>query len=1480
MIVPAQMSDGDLDVTMERNGSYDKDNVYGLVTRLCGWAVAKADCHDLSRHHPLTTIGDELDTNRRLVKKLRAISYEILLNKYRLPPPKSGDFWDLEELVGIVVWAAQRREVSAQRPWTRAKLDHLSQLVNRLEKSVDSGGFSRETVVAVLRLILTLHQLSPSKVVNNNYVWDEGDRFRLVKNGDVSTWRDDISRIHKTFTSESLELGWVGVAGDFGRGGLLRHWVQSQEAHLHNLSNTTFFPRMKRSVSWAGVPNSPFRRLRMPQPPSLHSLVDEGFVTPNEDHREVTPAVERKKFEDGINDSYWDISKLRGEDGTAVKRRPLTWETSGVGPRWGARAERCLVSEWEGGEAARQVYTVSRCEHILDRGSMRGDVAEAFAGQLPPLKRMVPTRQLVDDVKSVLLAIPSDTFKQLPDGGFEFAVGTYTEDLNPEVLQQVCLPFAGYGRIYDKLVQFCQQAKSDIVSQVALEKNLRYYTYQYERLILAIPQSATLLFVHNYIRPLTEQMCLVDSVVMQRRGDRGHRLVKDGADRSSRYPDVSILDSIHSALCLITAPHLQFLLASMFVDCCRVYYELLDRWVFGGWQTWNPDFLSSRGESLLDRSAWQDCGVSPHKLANLFPKFLHPLTTRVLQCAKTATLVRVCRPKGELLSMMSSGCGRPKIELRTSEAALKELEEKCSQFMSRCSPHISTVSIDRCFPYGPPRVPKEVMEEQRAMATQKFNRLREERQRALVQKKVADLDEQRRDIAQAVEWRRLAKEQEQQEDERTRRQAEQMEAERIAREEQAKIELVKKYRKLNARSDLAHKRAEWRLKRLQLSGERNEMLAVLESAETWGPEAEDRGEAWTPAAASHESGSLGDPGALETPMEQTPAADPKVGQPPAAGLGSDSSHSSGCQSTGAIEPGEGVPPEGGHATKPSEQLDEKRGKPKGASSLMGSEYRFQTSAEMPAAGLRSDEGRGHRPGIKLTAEAERIKRKVMDAEYGVLLPQPGVGSSSRPVELKETHDEAEAASGCDLGKITEVGECSSRGQLPIISEVVDETSAEEAEGELQTAIGDEPTPSDEEMQARTSKEVSVVVVASPTVDETPQVESTTEPEEGSPSEVNLFGEAAGQLLWRRLHGPRLRHRDDGLTNRQTPVGDSIDFVDWQHWAVRSVAVPLRMQSSLVETAAIAMLMGKYSLVRHLDNLRRYFFLLDPNYKRCLSHSLFSALESRRGTQLGAALLPPEAGPHPRELSAAITTTATGSTLASVHCLDGIGLSYRVGWPLNLVLTNSTLEKYHVVFQLMVAIQRANWYLEQVVYMMKIKAADIRGSQYRQLQLYRHVMSHYISAVQSYLINTVLDSCWTSFNKSLESVKEVDDLYHAHVTYIKDVLFKCLLNKRSSKLREQLMKLLEMVYTFYAVMRSGEWELKGGGSGGETPAAPSVYTHSRFSRLRHSFRMFLQLAHYITRYVERLVQLGYQAHDLDALHKSLTLNSFYLNVNIG
>lgn len=65
----------------------------------------------------------------------------------------------------------------------------------------------------------------------------------------------------------------------------------------------------------------------------------------------------------------------------------------------------------------------------------------------------------------------------------------------------------------------------------------------------------------------------------------------------------------------------------------------------------------------------------------------------------------------------------------------------------------------------------------------------------------------------------------------------------------------------------------------------------------------------------------------------------------------------------------------------------------------------------------------------------------------------------------------------------------------------------------------------------------------------------------------------------------------------------------------------------------------------------------------------------------------------------------------------------------------------------------------------------RSVQFRQLQLYRHEMQHFVKVIQGYIANQILQVSWTEFTAKLVAANDLDAIHRTHADYLNRAIFR-------------------------------------------------------------------------------------------------------------
>ncbi|VVC94433.1 unnamed protein product [Leptidea sinapis] len=307
---------------------------------------------------------------------------------------------------------------------------------------------------------------------------------------------------------------------------------------------------------------------------------------------------------------------------------------------------------------------------------------------------------------------------------------------------------------------------------------------------------------------------------------------------------------------------------------------------------------------------------------------------------------------------------------------------------------------------------------------------------------------------------------------------------------------------------------------------------------------------------------------------------------------------------------------------------------------------------------------------------------------------------------------------------------------------------------------------------------------------------------------------------------------------------------------RSVMLPLTYQLEVVNNSIVTYFLVDLDMYDHLRSLKDYFFLMDGEFSRSICHNLFAKLTQTLNPQellnfstlhnildkaLGSSIS------HVHKFSENLSFSISESPLSFQHSspdvLQCLSLTYSVNWPLNIILSQEALSRYAKSLKLAVKLSREH------------SRKLLKSPQYISLQLYRHVMASLVRALDNYIVTTCILSSWTEFEKDLRKARTLDDLYECHVLYIKNVLFRCLLNNRSTPVMKLLNDIFTVILKFSRVLNAGH------------------FTHTNYLQLDELYHIFEKLTKYLHKVITKLMECGYQRHLVELL-TMVNLNGYY------
>ncbi|KAM6963168.1 gamma-tubulin complex component 5 isoform 2-T2 [Aplochiton taeniatus] len=242
----------------------------------------------------------------------------------------------------------------------------------------------------------------------------------------------------------------------------------------------------------------------------------------------------------------------------------------------------------------------------------------------------------------------------------------------------------------------------------------------------------------------------------------------------------------------------------------------------------------------------------------------------------------------------------------------------------------------------------------------------------------------------------------------------------------------------------------------------------------------------------------------------------------------------------------------------------------------------------------------------------------------------------------------------------------------------------------------------------------------------------------------------------------------------------------------------------------------FRLLEYLQAMRNYFLLEAGDTMYDFYTAIFDKVLEKESWQqpsfLNGQLHEAVAQRSPEDstrLSIFLETVDQSRKKQPINDLDVLTLSYKVPWPVDIVISLECQKIYNQVFLLLLQIKWAKYNLDTLRFSdLTVATKRLEGGaaeeltpkepikqQIHRMFLLRVKLMHFVNSLHNYITTRILHSTGLEFQHQVQEAKDLDQLIKIHYRYLSTIHDRCLLREKVSFVKEAIMKVLNLVLIF-------------------------------------------------------------------------------------
>ncbi|KAL6847272.1 hypothetical protein ACP4OV_023125 [Aristida adscensionis] len=138
----------------------------------------------------------------------------------------------------------------------------------------------------------------------------------------------------------------------------------------------------------------------------------------------------------------------------------------------------------------------------------------------------------------------------------------------------------------------------------------------------------------------------------------------------------------------------------------------------------------------------------------------------------------------------------------------------------------------------------------------------------------------------------------------------------------------------------------------------------------------------------------------------------------------------------------------------------------------------------------------------------------------------------------------------------------------------------------------------------------------------------------------------------------------------------------------------------------------------------------------------------------------------------VSTSKKGRALGfGIDALDVLTFTYKVSWPLDLIVNTEALKKYNQVMGFLLKVKRAKFVLDETRKWMW-KGRGRTAHNFKQHLIVAQKLLHFVDAFHQYVMDRVYHSAWTELCDGMASANTLDEVMEVHEAYLSSIQRQC------------------------------------------------------------------------------------------------------------